>query len=170
MGKSIQFKSSESEKLYPYPYFPVGSIYLSVNDTNPSNLFGGTWVQIKDKFLLACGSTYSNGATGGEATVTLTSSQMPSHTHAATFSSGKAASAGAHTHSIGVDNDGAGGSGYSTVHKASTGYQTLAGTTSSAGAHTHTVTGTVTVTNTGGGGSHNNMPPYIAVYMWYRTA
>ena len=37
---------------------------MSVNSTNPSNYFGGTWEQIKDRFLVACGSTYSNGATG----------------------------------------------------------------------------------------------------------
>lgn len=60
---------------------PVGSLYWSSKDTNPSTLFGGTWTQIKDKFVLAAGDTYSNGATGGTATVTLTTQQIPSHTH-----------------------------------------------------------------------------------------
>ena len=41
---------------------------MSINNTNPSVLFGGTWEQIKDKFILASGSTYANGATGGAAT------------------------------------------------------------------------------------------------------
>lgn len=45
--------------------YPVGSIYLSVNNTDPSTLFGGTWVQIKDRFLLSAGDTYTAGATGG---------------------------------------------------------------------------------------------------------
>lgn len=61
--------------------YPVGSIYMSVNNTNPSTLFGGTWSQIKDCFLLACGDIYSNGSTGGEATHTLTINEMPSHYH-----------------------------------------------------------------------------------------
>ena len=61
--------------------YPVGSIYMSINSTNPSTLFGGEWEQIEDTFLLACGTSYSNGATGGSATVTLTENQMPSHTH-----------------------------------------------------------------------------------------
>ena len=41
---------------------------MSVNNTNPSNLFGGTWTQLKDRFLLGAGSTYTNGSTGGSAT------------------------------------------------------------------------------------------------------
>ena len=61
--------------------FPIGSIYLSVNSTSPASLFGGTWEKIKDKFLLASGDTYSAGATGGEATHTLTIEEMPSHSH-----------------------------------------------------------------------------------------
>lgn len=60
---------------------PVGSLYWSSKNTNPSTLFGGTWTPIKDKFILAAGDTYANGATGGAATVTLTTQQIPSHTH-----------------------------------------------------------------------------------------
>ena len=61
--------------------YPVGSLYWSSKNTNPATLFGGTWTQIKDKFVLACGDTYANGATGGSSTVTLTVNQIPSHTH-----------------------------------------------------------------------------------------
>lgn len=61
--------------------YPVGSIYMSVNDTSPASLFGGTWEQLKDRFLLAAGDTYSAGLTGGEATHTLTVSEMPAHSH-----------------------------------------------------------------------------------------
>ena len=61
--------------------YPVGSIYMSVNDTNPANLFGGTWTQLKDRFLLGAGSTYTNGSTGGSATQRLSAANLPSHTH-----------------------------------------------------------------------------------------
>lgn len=94
--------------------YPVGSIYISVNTVNPATLFGGTWEQVKDKFILAAGDTYSNGATGGSADATL-----PQHTH--TFS-GSTASTGAHQH---------------TATTASSGAHTHSGTTGTAGAHTH---------------------------------
>ena len=61
--------------------YPVGSIYMSVNNTNPANLFGGTWTQLKDRFLLGAGSTYTNGSTGGSATQRLSVANLPSHTH-----------------------------------------------------------------------------------------
>lgn len=65
--------------------YPIGSIYLSVNDTSPASLFGGTWEKIQDRFLLASGSSYSLGATGGEKEHTLTISEMPSHDHRQRF-------------------------------------------------------------------------------------
>lgn len=61
--------------------YPVGSIYLSVGSTSPASLFGGSWTQIKDTFLLGAGDDYTLGATGGEATHTLTIQEMPSHVH-----------------------------------------------------------------------------------------
>lgn len=150
--------------------YPVGSIYMSVNSTNPSTTFGGTWVQLKDRFLLGAGSSYTNGATGGAATVTLTTSQMPSHTHTFTGSSATTSSAGSHTHKIGRDIDGGSGSSRYTVHNEGTSGADGTSSTGSAGAHTHTLTAKGTNASTGGGGSHNNMPPYLVVYMWKRTA
>lgn len=71
--------------------YPIGSIYFSVSSTSPQTLFGGTWEQLKDRFLLAAGSSYTAGNTGGSSShshsnsstgsVTLTSSHIPSHTH-----------------------------------------------------------------------------------------
>ena len=61
--------------------YPVGSIYMSVNATNPSVLFGGTWEQIKDTFLLSAGDEYAAGSTGGEKEHTITLTEMPNHRH-----------------------------------------------------------------------------------------
>ena len=72
--------------------YPIDSIYISFNSTNPSTLFGGTWVRLKDTFLLACGDTYPANTTGGSATKTIAVSNMPSHNHSVS-------SSGSHTHS-----------------------------------------------------------------------
>ena len=61
--------------------YPVGCIYQSAKATSPAELFGGTWEQIKDRFILAAGDTYAAGSTGGEATHTLTVNEMPRHNH-----------------------------------------------------------------------------------------
>ncbi len=149
--------------------YPVGSIYMSVNSTNPGTIFGGSWTQIKDRFLLAAGSTYSNGATGGAATVTLTVDQIPSHNHS--WSQTSCTESGNHTHVVGADKDGGAGYNRYTVHIS--GGSTASGQEYSpasgwAGNHTHTIQGSVG--NKGGGGSHNNMPPYLVVYVWKRTS
>lgn len=64
--------------------YPVGAVYISTTSTSPATLFGfGTWARIQDRFLLSAGSTYSAGATGGEAEHTLTVNEMPKHSHTA---------------------------------------------------------------------------------------
>ena len=120
--------------------YPVGSIYMSVNATSPETLFGGTWAQLKDRFLLGVGDTYSNGTTGGEATHTLSVNEIP-----------------AHNHSYGVYD--ANSSTKLEINHMS--------------AYCGVQNGTGWGSNTlfaGGGEAHNNMPPYLAVYMWKRTA
>ena len=61
--------------------YPIGSIYMNVNSTNPGTLFGGTWEQIQGRFLLGMSSSYPAGSQGGEASHTLTTEEMPSHGH-----------------------------------------------------------------------------------------
>ena len=79
--------------------YPVGSLYWSSKSTNPGTLFGGTWVQIKDRFVLACGDTYTSvGATGGASSVTLSVSNMPSHNH--TFTPSGTISMNSHSHRL----------------------------------------------------------------------
>lgn len=120
--------------------YPVGAVYMSSRSTSPKTLFGfGTWARIKDVFLLAAGDTYSNGGTGGEATHTLTTSELPSHNHAIWYPNAGAAN---NTAEI----------GYPNVGSKSTYW--------AAGSYTGDV---------GGGEAHNNMPPYYTVYVWRRT-
>jgi len=61
--------------------YPIGSVYISVNDINSSVLFGGVWDPIKDRFLLASGDTFLSGSLGGEVNHTLSIEEMPSHSH-----------------------------------------------------------------------------------------
>lgn len=117
----------------PLDAYPVGSIYMSVNSTSPASLFGGTWTQLQNRFLLGAGSSYTAGATGGAATVKLTVNQIPSHTHIQAHAQIGAAG----TDRWVIKSDG---------------------------------TGQTESTATGGGAAHNNMPPYLVVYMWKRTA
>lgn len=134
--------------------YPKGAIYISTIATNPFVLFGfGTWEQIKDTFLLASGSKYIAGSTGGEAYHTLTVNEMPVHSH----------TVNAHSHDIGLDNDTTVGTYGWSLHVSADG-------TSVTGAQKTVTSGTSSPnTNTiGGGVAHNNMPPYLTVYMWKR--
>lgn len=132
--------------------YPVGAIYLSTLATDPGTLFGfGTWQRIQDRFLLAAGSTYAAGATGGEATHTLTVDEMPSHNHITEYSTD-------------------GGKTYATTTMgkdgSSIGNHYFGGSTSV----TAFASFIVRVGYSGGSAAHNNMPPYLAVYVWQRTA
>ena len=123
--------------------YPVGSIYMSVNSANPQTLFGGTWVQIKDKFLLSAGTTYKAGSTGGEATHTLSISEMPAHAHEMYSSNG------------GGDGTWTPNTGTYLVDSVSTEKKTW--------------WAQLGMNTAGGGAAHNNMPPYLTVYVWKRT-
>ena len=61
---NAMFRDNEGYNILLQAY-PVGSIYMSVNDIDPGRLFGGAWERIKDRFLLGAGGTYSAGASGG---------------------------------------------------------------------------------------------------------
>lgn len=117
--------------------YPVDSVYLSVNSIDPKLLFGGTWVQMKDRFLLGAGDIYNAGSIGGESVHTLTIEEIPTHNHPLHFCAGTGPYSSIPT--------GSGNSEYYATHSN-------------------------TIQNVGSGLSHNNMPPYIAIYMWKRIA
>lgn len=120
--------------------YPVGSIYMSVNSTNPKKLFGGTWEQIQGRFLFGMNSSYPAGSTGGEITHALTIDEMPEHNH-----------------TIYYPNAGGpyGNANISYPEGSDTNMTWCAEMCKTA--------------PTGGGAAHNNMPPYLSVYIWKRT-
>lgn len=122
---------------------PVGSIYWSTNITSPETLFGGTWEQIKDTFILAAGDSYSAGSTGGEANHTLTIDELPSHRHYLKYGNVY----------IGYLNSNAAQSNNNALYKYNVSREdALYGE------------------DRGGNQPHNNMPPYLVAYCWKRTA
>lgn len=125
-------------------FYPIGSIYMSTDTTNPQSRFTGTyWLPIYNRFLLGAGDTYKAGTMGGEATHTLTRSEIPSHYHDEY-----------------VGNDG----GSDSAPSGYSGWPNIAYISNK----TWWVTGSKT-SAAGGDGAHNNMPPYLAVYMWRRV-
>ena len=147
--------------------YPVGYIITLTGDQNPNQLWAGTtWERYASgRVLMGAGTytensvsyNYANGDTGGEIKHTLTTDEMPSHSHSASCST-----AGAHTHTLSASIHGGGN-----WHEGNDGDEGMATiTTSSAGAHSHTVT----ISSTGGNGAHENRQPYIVVSFWRRTA
>lgn len=219
--------------------YPVGSIYMSAVNVSPASFLGGTWQAIEQgRMLMAAGSSWQAGTTGGAVYHTLTVREMPAHDHSATETAAgghthgaSTGSAGAHSHSgstnnagdhahtrgsmniVGTfdgrnhddDSEGKSGAFYSTgrqiygangtladmggvigfdASRSWTGWTSTTGnhshwlSISSAGAHTHSVaiaaagahTHAITIGKTGSGAAFSILPPYIAVYMWRRTA
>ena len=222
--------------------YPVGSIYMSAVNVSPAAFLGGTWQAIEQgRMLMAAGSSWQAGTTGGAAYHTLTVAEMPAHDHSATetaagghtheastgtagahshsgstnstgnhYHTGTTSTSGAHHHGtwgentrqgpapfgyydstnnhwgmsgdLDTDNaiyntttDGNHSHGFSTswagehAHSlsiASAGAHTHSVAIAAAGAHTHAIT----IGKTGSGAAFSILPPYIAVYMWRRTA
>ena len=156
--------------------YPIGAIYMSVNSTSPATLFGGTWSKIEGAFLLASGRVeigtdtyieFENGDTGGEAIHTLTTNEMPSHTHTQDSHNHTQNS---HSHrlnnsAIVYNSSSSGQIPNGTAKKYTTNSGNDVGTD---GTTATNKPATATNQNTGGGQQHNNMPPYLAVNVWKR--
>lgn len=169
--------------------YPVGSIYCSIDSTDPGTLFGGTWVAIgAGRALVAAGGGFAVGSEGGSDTHTLTVEEMPSHAHTAWTGE-----AGWHGHAARTDtanltgsfNPGGLGITASGVcslgavkQPSNSGYATDSSIVNINASHMHNVgvdgagnhTHTVGVGATGGGQAFSVRNPYIAVNMWRRTA
>lgn len=161
MAKIIQLKDKNNDNLYPNiiknqlldMIYPVGTIYQNAtSSTSPAVRFGGTWVQLTNRFFVGAGNSYAVGATGGD-------TALQAHTHTGTTSG-----AGGHNHGRPGQNSNiaAGGDrlGWEIMGDGDIHYYT-----SWVGDHSHNFT-----TNSSGSGNSQNMPPYRAVYQWYRSA
>lgn len=121
--------------------YPVGAIYMSVNNTSPSTLFGGTWVQLTDTFLYASNTADTNSTTATDGSA---DAVVVSHNHS--YSNGGKA--------ITVESNSA-----------------LFTNGFGSGSHWNGVNTNVGLINSAGvDGTGKNMPPYMKVYMWKRTA
>lgn len=156
-SKAIKMKDSKGNSIYPCPYYPVGSIYLSVNSINPTNFFGGEWERIRGRFLIGAGSpeqntytghgtisddelkfSFSPNTSGGEYKHKLSTGEMPTHNH----------------------------NNYASRWM-QLGYQgggTMWGYSADSWADPQLLK------SAGGDEAHNNIPPYFVVYMWKRIA
>ena len=152
--------------------YPIGSLYWSKKSTDPGTLFGGTWTRVKDKFILAAGDSYTQGNTGGAATCSLTTANMPAHSHTrgtmditgtlttddtiGLFSTTNVISSGAFDRGSTSLNrrDGAKSCTFNPKTLTFKASNNWTGSTSSVGSGT----------------AHNNMPPYVVYYCWERTA
>ena len=150
MDESVRFKPTGGGSFNPLSMYPIGSIYRSVNSTDPSELFGGTWQMLKDVFLMAAGDSYPAGSTGGEAEHTLTEAEMPAHSHGLESITG--------TDDMNFVN----GSGSFLLQNSDT---TMDWPTRKNAEMKYGNTGSA-----GGSQPHNNLPPYLAVYTWVRVA
>lgn len=134
--------------------YPIGSLYMSVNSTDPKNLFGGTWEKMSGGFLYGAANSVGNGNGTGTATAgnngntgstVLTVDQIPSHNHGIQVNIGWGA--------------GGKGNGWGRVdqNNPSTAWQSSIGNNGGGKGHTHTLN------------NHTHNIPYMAVWIWKRV-
>ncbi len=140
--------------------YPVGCIYISVNPTNPADVFGfGTWsADSAGRFIVGAGTSdqaFAAGATGGESNHTLSAGEMPTHSHGVNDPG--------HAHNLVGRNQPANVPTNSGTVAWGDPVDTRGGAVQGSG------TG-ISIQNSGSGSAHNNLPPYKAFYVWRRTA
>ena len=137
-------KGDKGDPLSVLEAYPIGSIYISTNATSPATLFGGNWDEIHGAFLFANSALHKAGEIGGEEEHVLKKEEIPIHYHDEY-----------------VGNDG----GSDSAPSGYSGWPNIAYTSNK----TWWAKGAKT-SNAGGGQAHNNMPPYLSVYMWQRVS
>lgn len=144
--------------------YPVGAIYISANSDNPETIFNfGTWERIQGRFIAGVDdedSDFSSDQEGGH-------KELQQHSHGSGSLSTN--SAGAHQHSVTAYNGGSidGGGGNLLRNQFNTPSSTSTKSINTAGNHSHSISGSTS--NTGSGDSQN-LPPYVAKYIWQRVA
>ena len=122
--------------------YPIGSIYMTVSDTNPfETIKFGVWEKIENRFLLASSNIHMNGETGGEENHTLSINEMPKHSHKMKYDS----------------------IGWTAIRQSS-------GTNGILENNASSYDGQYSTEEVGNGNAHNNMPPYLVVNLWKRIA
>lgn len=143
-------------------FYPVGSIYASVLNTNPADLFGfGTWVAFAvGRAMVGVDPTDADfdaaEKTSGAKTVALTEQQLPVHSHGVIDPG--------HSHAEQRFPQATGAQSGFTADTSMNGAPVAVSQT------TQAATTGITIDNTGGGQAHDNVQPSIAVYLWKRTA
>ena len=164
--------------------YPVGSIYMNVNNVEPSAIFGGSWERMPSgRMLVNSGDDFNLGQIGGEKEHRLTEDELASHSHDVNNINGNTTSTaklvGKFSSSIrpnGDITDVPYKNGFGIVSKESEyGIHAKDGGDSSPGrnyvidaSHSHTVNLNISMLPSGKNQPHNNMPPYIVVNMWKR--
>lgn len=165
----------------PLDAYPVGSFYFSQNSTSPATLFGGTWEQLEQgRVLLSQGTNYPAGSKGGEATHTLTIAEMPKHSHTRgtmniTGSINIEPNIGTNTPNEDEINF-SGASGAIVLNKSTWTQAVVSSSSAPTWYHDRSISFDASrswsgsTSEEGNNAAHNNLQPYLSVFIWKRTA
>lgn len=144
--------------------YPIGSIYMSINSTNPKEYYGGEWERIEDKFLLACGTKHPNGEEDGseDAVVVSHNHTQDAHTHSPTGSRKYIA--------VGNVNWAYGSKVQMSTTTGNRYYPHSDKDTDGITEQTATTSAQPYIYYKGESGTGKNMPPFLAVYVWVRIS
>lgn len=156
IGWAICNGQAVSRTAYPLLFARLGTTYGVGDNSTTFNL-----PNLESRFPVGVGGAqgYGRGNTGGSSAVTLGTNEIPAHTHG-NAGSHQHPSAGDHTHSV----SGGGGTQTSQSGTGATSAEEVGSTTGGGGTHQHASAGDHGHASVGGGASHENRPPYIAVY------